>query len=134
MRHLDELLSAYLDGETTPTESARVARHLGECPRCRRDLEGLSEARSAVRSLPTLELPARLRHAEPEPVPLSRRRSVWAGAAAAAAALVTIATLVTPARQPLDLADVSRQVGARASLDVGNTPMKLVVVGSGGAE
>lgn len=127
MSHLDETLSAFLDGETTPTESARVTRHLAECERCRRHLSELNLARAAVRSLPTLELPAVL--APPVDVrPRSRRASVWlGGAAAVAAAVVAIATAVTPPVEPLSLTEVSRQLGARASLDVGAAPFKVVV-------
>lgn len=127
MTHLDELLSVYLDGETTPSESARVDQHLTECLRCRRNLTQLNAARAAVRSLPTLELPA-IFVPEETPVPLRRRKSVWVGAAAAVAAgVVTVATFLTPAPEPLDLSDVNRQLGARASLDTGPAPFKVVL-------
>lgn len=131
MKHPDELLSAYLDGETTPAESAGIGRHLGGCHRCRRQLEELNLARAALRSLPTLELPLTLvaspSRAEP---PMRKRPSVWVGAAAAvAAAVIAVATVATPPREPLSLTDVSRQLGARASLDVGSSPLKLVVGG-----
>ena len=126
MSHLDELLSVFLDGETTPAESARVNGHLADCERCRRRLTELNLARAALRSLPTLELPVAL-VVPREVTPLVRRRSVWVGGAAAvAAAVITIATIVTPPAEPLDLSDVSRQIGARSSLDAGAASLKVV--------
>lgn len=126
MSHLDELLSVYLDGETTPAESKRVAFHLDDCLRCRRRLEDLHRARAAVRSLPLLEAPAGLIPAASEPS--HRRRPLWVGAAAAAAALlITVATVATPRPEPIDLSDLSRQVGARAALDSGAGSIKVVI-------
>lgn len=127
MTHLDELLSVYLDGETTPAEATRVQTHLKDCLRCRRRLADLNDARAAVRSLPLLELPVPLA-AGPQVPPVHRRRRVWLGAAAAAAAaVIAVSTLATPAPDPLDLSDVSRQLGARAALDAGAGPLKVVV-------
>lgn len=126
MSHLDEVLSAYLDGEATPAESRRVNHHLAECERCRRRLTDLNLARTAIRSLPTLEQPWSPIPEKNRPAPV-RRRSVWVGAAAAvAAAVITVATIVTPAPEPLSLSEVSRQFGARASLDPGSASVKVV--------
>lgn len=127
MTHPEELLSAYLDGETTPAESARVRSHMVDCVHCRRRLYQLNEMRAAVRSLPVLELPAGLVPADPGEDHRKRRRSVWLGAAAAvAAAVIAVATLATTPR-PIAVSDISRQFGARASLDAGSASMKLVV-------
>lgn len=127
MSHLDELLSVYLDGETTPAESRRVASHVNECLRCRRRLEGLHEARAAVRSLPLLETPSGLLPATGTEAP-TRRRPLWLGAAAAAAAvLVLVATLTATRPEPIDLSDLSRQVGARAALESGAGSIKVVM-------
>ncbi|HLT96585.1 MAG TPA: zf-HC2 domain-containing protein [Acidimicrobiia bacterium] len=129
MTHLDEVLSAYLDGEATPDEVRRVDRHTSECLQCRRRLRAISDARAAVRSLPTLELPLGLVPVA-ETAPGKRRRVVWMGAAAAAlAGLVTAAAIFTPAPEPIDLSDLSRQVGARAALDPGSGPLKIVLPG-----
>lgn len=130
MNHLDELLSAYLDGETDPSESRRVSGHLDKCLRCRRRLTGLQEARAAVRSLPLLQMP-------PDLVPTEdtdrapRRRPVWLGAAAAAvAALIAVASLAGgPEPEPIDLSELTRQVGARAALDSGGGSLKVVLPG-----
>lgn len=127
MTHLDELLSVYLDGETTPAESLRVGTHLKDCLRCRRRLDELNEARAAIRSLPMVDLPAGLLVPPRTDVAARRGRRVWAGAAAAAVATVVAVATLTPGPEPLDLDDVSRQVGARAALEVGAGPLKVVV-------
>lgn len=130
MTHLDELLSVYLDGETTPAESRRVASHLSECLRCRRRLEGLHEARAAVRSLPLLEMPSGMLPTTGADRP-QQRRPLWLGAAAAAAAvLIAVATLTTPPPEPIDLSDLSRQIGARAALESGAGSIKVVMPGT----
>lgn len=127
MTHLDELLSVYLDGESTHAESARIESHVRDCLRCRRRLMAFNEARSAVRSLPILDLP-------PELVPAAgfehprRRRAAWMGAVAAAvAALIAVATLTAPSPEPINLSDLSRQVGARAALDSSAGSQKVIV-------
>lgn len=130
MSHLDELLSAYLDGETDLSESRRVSGHLTQCLRCRRRLAGLQEARAAVRSLPLLQMPPDLVPVEDaDRVP--RRRPVWLGAAAAAvAALIAVASLAGgPDQEAIDLSDLTRQVGARAALDSGAGSLKVVLPG-----
>jgi anti-sigma factor RsiW len=131
LTHLDELLSAYLDGETTSAESALVSRHLGDCGRCQRHLAEVSAARAAVRSLPMLELPLALLRVPAPSVPLVRRRSLWLGATAAAAAVViTVSSLLTPAPQPISLSDISLQIGARAALDAGSATFKVTPPGA----
>lgn len=127
MTHLDELLSVYLDGEATPEESARLGLHLGECLRCRRRLTDLNDVRAAVRSLPILELPPRLVPAATDASVKRRHPGRWGAAAAAAAAIIAVATLTAPDPEPLDLSDLSRQVGARAALDLGTGSLKVLV-------
>jgi anti-sigma factor RsiW len=55
--HLDDLLSAYLDGELTPAERVEVDAHLAGCPRCRDDLDGEREVRQVIRALPAVDAP-----------------------------------------------------------------------------
>lgn len=126
MTHLEELLSVYLDGETSPAESLRVVAHLKDCLRCRRRLDEINQARTAVRSLPMVDLPAGLLVTAPDDAHRGGRR-VWVGAVAAAVAAVIAVATLTPGPEPLDLDDVSRQVGARAALEVGAGPLKVVV-------
>lgn len=130
MSHLDELLSAYLDGETDRSESRRVSGHLTQCLRCRRRLAGLQEARAAVRSLPLLQMPPDLVPVE-DAARVPRRRPVWLGAAAAVvAALIAVASLAGgPDPDAIDLSDLTRQVGARAALDSGAGSLKVVLPG-----
>ena len=45
------LLSAYLDGETTPPETERVEEHLASCPSCQDELDSLSATAGALFSL-----------------------------------------------------------------------------------
>lgn len=128
MSHLDELLSVFLDGEATPPEAAHVHGHLHECLRCRRRLADLNAARAAVRSLPTLEMPPGLVPEAAAAPPPHRRRSMWIGAAAAvAAAVIALATVLTTPPEPLNLTEVTRQLGARASLDSGAAAFKVVL-------
>ncbi len=105
MIHLGDLASAYLDGEVTPIESERVRRHLDSCEACVREIGDLHTARSALRGLPTLEVPAVV-FAElglaGEVVPLRRRMVTWVAAAAAAAVLFVGAAIVA-APDPIGL-------------------------------
>ncbi len=124
MTHLGDLLSAYLDGETSPDESRSVVDHLETCERCRREMADIHLARSAVRALPTLEIPDRVflavdGHRTAEVVPL-RRRPVRIAAAAAAAALVLfvgLATLFAPEPTSLTVNDITNEFGAVTQFD-----------------
>lgn len=128
MIHPGEALSAYLDGELMQVESRRVASHLGACHRCRRRLSELNQARMAVRGLPLIEMPAGLLAGSEGMAPRRRRRPILLGAAAAVAAAVVVASAVlSPPPEPIDLAEVSRQIGARASFDAGAAPLNLIV-------
>ncbi len=130
MIHLGELLSAHLDGELTSGEQRRVAAHLEACDRCREELEELAAARTAVRSLPLLEVPpSALGLPSADVVPLGRRKALWMGAAAAAAALfILVASLLAPAGTAVTPQDLSDPFGARVSLDPGFTPTKVAQV------
>jgi anti-sigma factor RsiW len=79
--HIRERLSAYLDGETTTAETELVARHLEDCPGCRRELAALERLGAALADLtvpgPPLALPR-----------LGRRRTAWWQALTLAASLV----------------------------------------------
>jgi len=60
--HVEELLSAYLEGELDESRSADVGRHLASCPECRLLVESMKEAREALGALPEVEpSPALLR-------------------------------------------------------------------------
>ena len=55
-----ELISAYLDGETSPDESARMRAHLATCEACRDTLEVYRRIGATVRSMPVVLAPADL--------------------------------------------------------------------------
>ncbi len=74
--HLDpDLLSAYVDGELTSREAARVEAHLGDCPGCSARLDGLHRVVRALgrleRAAPPTVLAQRVEHR----VALEARRS-----------------------------------------------------------
>lgn len=129
MIHPDELISAYLDGELTRPEVDQLFSHLSGCGRCAAEMQALQAVRSAVRSLPLLELPLGLvPEAEAEVVPLRRNRGFLVGAAAAVIAVViAIAALVTPSPAAVSIEELNSRYGARASLDPAFGPAKVIV-------
>jgi anti-sigma factor RsiW len=90
MTHRSELLSAMLDGELTEAETQWVSEHLSGCGQCKIELEDLSGARAAVRSLPMLDLPEDLGPADERVVPLWPRRTLVAALSVAALAVVAV--------------------------------------------
>jgi anti-sigma factor RsiW len=129
MNHAGELLSAYLDGELTRSEVDQLFSHLASCGRCAAELEDIQSVRSAVRSLPLLELPVGLvPEADGEVVPIHRNRGFLVGAAAAVVAVViAIAAMVTPSTTPISIEELNSRYGARASLDPAFGPAKVIV-------
>ena len=55
--HLDDVLSAYLDGELTPAERTDVDAHLAACAECRADLDAEADVRQLLRDLPAVDPP-----------------------------------------------------------------------------
>jgi anti-sigma factor RsiW len=108
----EDLLSAYLDGEVTPEERARVERELAVSPEWRAVLDELTETRALLRNLPVRDAPEGfwadlLTHddagegggagtppAPPASLTARRRRRTriagWVAGAAAAAAVVAV--------------------------------------------
>jgi anti-sigma factor RsiW len=109
--HLQELLSAHLDGELTADETAAVHAHLADCDLCRAELERTRAVRSALRSAPAVDPPFGFY----ERLVRAPRRPRWmtAGSAAAVAAvwIVVLGFAVTPERTqaapPVDAARAS---------------------------
>lgn len=134
MNHPSELISAYLDGELHGSELNRLSDHLGACGKCSAELERLQQVRTAVRSLPVLELPVGIvPEADPVVVPLRKNKGMWAGVAAAVvAAVIAVAALVTPEPESWGVDDLNSRFGARASLDPAFGPAKVVVPPLGG--
>lgn len=133
MRHPDEALSAYLDGELHGQELQGLLRHLGECGRCSAELEDVQFVRAAVRSLPVLEVPDDLvPEMDGNVVPIREKRAVWVGAAAAAvAAVIAVATLFSPEPPSISVEDLNSRFAARVSLDPAFGPAKVIVPPTG---
>lgn len=129
MMHPSELLSALLDGELEPPEVVELSQHLDGCGRCREELEGLAEARSAVRSLPLLEVPPEVGLPVADVIPIRRRPAVWAGAAAAALTLGIIGASLTVTPEPavFDPTELQTVFVARSAVDASFTPTKAAV-------
>ena len=129
MTHPSELVSAYLDGELSRDELGRLLEHLATCGRCASDLEDMQSVRTAVRSLPLLELPeGAVPETEADVVSLHRHQGLWIGTAAAVIALViAVAAMITPAPASVSIDDLSSRFGARVSLDPAFSPAKVVV-------
>lgn len=76
-RHLEEELSAFLDGELTLEDQARVSQHLDACADCRTDLQRLEETITLLRQLPSREAPKHLTDAAMRLVDARSRRVRW---------------------------------------------------------
>ncbi len=106
--HVQDRLSAYLDGELSPPDRALVAEHLASCEECSHRLQALGVVDAAARELPA-EPPAGYFAAFPSRVRRrleggSRERSwrvpAWTWAAAAAALLAVVAPLTLMRARP----------------------------------
>jgi len=129
LSHPYEMISAYLDGELTQAEASELFTHLGTCGKCVAEMEAMQRVRTAVRSLPLIELPTGLLgEAEPVVVPLHKNRGFLVGAAAAGVAIViAVATMLSPSPSALSVDDLNSRFGARVSLDPAFGPAKVVV-------
>jgi len=134
MIHLGELISAYLDGETSSEETARVISHIETCDRCRNEMSDVHAARGALRSLPVLEVPEVLFEnlgLSTTVVPMRRRPVTWIAAAAAAILIaVTSASLATPDAIGVTLYDVSLNHGQQQLSDPGIAPKLAILSGA----
>ena len=117
--HPSDALSAFLDGELTVVDTDAVAAHVAGCGECRIELQDLDAARTAVRALPRLELPAAL--APPiGPGRAHRMRRLALAAAGAAAAVATVAVLVGgPDAAQVDRDSLATRHSARTSVESG---------------
>jgi anti-sigma factor RsiW len=118
--HLDEELSAFLDGELGTAEVPVVTSHLETCGECRMSLADLDRSRIAVRALPGVEPPEFLdvhRQAKAE----SKRRTPAIIALATGVAAVLLVFTVGPlgpgGDQPtISIADLDARHAAVASV------------------
>jgi anti-sigma factor RsiW len=56
-QRIEEMLSAYLDGELSPKEQARVEEHLAQCADCAQNLHTLRQTAALLRQLPPVAVP-----------------------------------------------------------------------------
>ena len=83
---VQELISAYVDGESSDPETSVLFFHLGECPHCREFLKSVLQLQSVLREN---ELPVKI-EAPPMTTSLWKRRFVVSYPIAAAVALVML--------------------------------------------
>jgi len=108
--HLGDLLSALVDGELSPAQSAAAQAHVARCPSCAAELDDITTARALVRALPALEPPfgfyERILRGDRRQAPAPSRwawtnRRVAAAAVGSAAAAVVLLGLAPPHDTPV---------------------------------
>jgi hypothetical protein len=116
-QQVKEMLSAYLDGELSPKEQARVEKHLAQCADCAQNLHTLRQTVALLRGLPLVAVPRSfaIRPAEvarrPSVVPARRTYAYLRAATVLATVLLAVvlagdafltglAPYLTPARAP----------------------------------
>jgi anti-sigma factor RsiW len=121
--HYSTELSSYLDGELPTVEYQAIHHHVQACAECRSNLYDLDVARTAVRSLPGLDLPEFLHMS---PVRVDGRRAMPTRVVAAVAGMAAAAVLVIGVRvasdtpvPPVDLDSFADRHVARASVEPG---------------
>jgi hypothetical protein len=60
-RHISRQLAAYCDGQLTIEETQQADTHLGECPRCRAELDQIRFVAAIVEDLPIVQAPESIR-------------------------------------------------------------------------
>lgn len=73
-QRVEEMLSAYLDGELSPKKQALVEKHLAQCADCTRNLRTLRQTVALLGQLPPVAVP---RSFVIRPAPAARRASLF---------------------------------------------------------
>ena len=94
---LEELISAYVDGEVSEEERQTVEQHVASCASCRATLQDFSTAQTFVRTLPTFDAPQDFRQRVTERVERKSRFWMWNWTFVPRFALGTIALLLISA-------------------------------------
>ncbi len=143
-RRVSEMLSAYVDGELSARERARVDRHLSECADCRWELETLRQTATLLGQLPSVPVPRSFAIREMDvsrraaPSPPRRAYTLLRGATALAALLLAVVVAgdlflhpamrsVAPAMAPAQKMPAPTQV-AQAPQPLAAPPTPTVVV------
>jgi hypothetical protein len=101
-----DLLSAYLDGQVTAAERARIEEHLPTCPACQRELNSLRQTVTLLHAMPRVPLPRAFILSEVQVGihrPVSRlawHRGALSGLAAVTAIALVAIVAITLLRQP----------------------------------
>ena len=116
----DELLSAYLDGQLSAGERARLEAQLATDPALRAELEALRHTVVLVRDLPPVPIPRNFIlpptvAARPRPAPSARPRRAWAAPLLTAATAVVSLLFVVVLAGDLLLSGVGRLAFAPAA-------------------
>ena len=96
--HIQELLSMYIDEETTTEESNRIKEHLSSCEECQKEYEELKTVLSLFNTLEPIEPPedlkrsimAKVRNESPPKPWLSSIKNRWVSLGATAAVIFII--------------------------------------------
>jgi hypothetical protein len=124
-REIQRELSAYLDGELTPSLRAEVETHLTSCARCRQEFSEMKMLATGVGALPTLkpaprflaEVRRKIAHAE-KPGSMTWQdyvfRPFWLKIPLEAAALIVIIGLVMRSEHPQPTQQVAQLESARS--------------------
>ena len=118
--HVKDLLSAYLDGQVSAQEQARIRRHLDQCEDCRRHLEELRRTVALLQSSEPVRAPEGFQAALRSKVEAlgmqpritlrwPRMRWSWRAAGAVAAALLVGIFSVNLLRQTLTVEGLRRE-------------------------
>ncbi|MGH3442845.1 MAG: zf-HC2 domain-containing protein [Nitriliruptorales bacterium] len=99
-RHEEARLSALLDDELDDDDALEVVRHVSSCARCFEELEAIREARAALRGLPAVPMPPRVRLADITPAAHQPSIARWVlSAFVASAAVLGAAAFVAGGQQ-----------------------------------
>jgi putative zinc finger protein len=96
--HPERLLAGYVSGELSPGEASLVDRHLSSCATCREEVHLARRARTAVSTLPSLDVPAGLTRSVVDRGRAQRTRSpawLWGTGAAAVTTAAAVVILFT---------------------------------------
>jgi len=94
-------LSAYLDGQISRTDAARIDQRLAQCADCRQELDALRSTVSLLQRMPELALPRSFVMPGPPPAPLAIRPPAplrmpqWVYSGSAAVAALVLAVLIS---------------------------------------
>ncbi|MBQ10232.1 MAG: hypothetical protein CMJ45_01635 [Planctomyces sp.] len=94
-------LSAYLDGQVSGTDAARIDQRLAQCADCREELDALRSTVSMLQRMPELTLPRSFVMPGPPPAPIAIRPAAplrmpqWVYSGSAAVAALVLAVLIS---------------------------------------